>query len=142
MLLWNRRVSGRFFSVALSTNNSYHCLFRPFSENDIQYELQLEIERAKTLASKNQRQPTSASRPAAGFLSANQDPKHVQVIRFYEDLTNLIIPNIKMQPGRFLDMPEWILNCCYTYNDVTDKEAGSKSQSRASLCLYGLLTQL
>ncbi|KJA27049.1 hypothetical protein HYPSUDRAFT_212722 [Hypholoma sublateritium FD-334 SS-4] len=96
-------------------------------KKDLKLELQLEIERGKNLASKSQRQPTSVTRPAAGFLSAHQDPKHSQAIKFYEDLTNLIIPNIRMQPGRFLDIPEWILNCCYTYNDVTDKEAGSKS---------------
>lgn len=110
-----------------SNQNAHHCLLHLFSEKDLKYELQLEIERGKTLASKSQRQPTSVTRPPAGFLSAHQDPKHMQAIKFYEDLTNLIIPNIKIQPGRFLDMPEWILNCCYTHNDVTDKESGSKS---------------
>jgi len=67
------------------------------------------------------------TRSNAGFVSSSQDPKLSQIVRFYEDLTNLIIPHIKMQPGRFLDTPEWILNCCYTYNDVTDKEAEPKS---------------
>jgi len=45
------------------------------------------------------------------------DPKLGEIIKFYEDLTNLIVPNMKLQKGKYLDTDEWLLNCVYSYTD-------------------------
>lgn len=91
--------------------------------------MKAEIERTKVLASKAQRQPMgSVSRPNGGLIPPHEDPKMGEVIKFYEDLTNLIVPSIKVQPGRYLKTDECLLTCCYTYKDVTDKDAIPKSE--------------
>jgi hypothetical protein len=104
-------------------------LFPP-SENDLRVELQAEIERGKTMATKLQRLPASASRPrTANGLSSVDDPKLAEIIKFYEDLTNLIVPNMKLQKGHFLDTDEWFLNCIYSYIDEgAQNPVGSRSK--------------
>jgi hypothetical protein len=78
------------------------------------------------MASKLQRLPpvSAASRPrTVNGLSSTDDPKLGEIIRFYEDLTNLIVPNMKLQKGKYLGTDEWILNCVYSYVDE-----GAKNQ--------------
>jgi hypothetical protein len=90
-----------------------------FSEDDLRIELQEEIERGKTMASKLQRLPpasAAASRPRTlNGLSSTDDLRVGEIIKFYEDLTNLIVPNMKLQNGKFFGTDEWILNCVYSY---------------------------
>lgn len=94
--------------------------------DDLRYELQLEIERAKSLSS--QKPPDSASRGRQGrVLGPNEDPKMAEVVRFYEDLTNLLVTDIKPQPGRYLLLEDWLLTCVYSYRDVVDARSSSKS---------------
>ncbi|KAF8965292.1 hypothetical protein BDZ97DRAFT_1918430 [Flammula alnicola] len=91
----------------------------------------LQQNKRKLSASKaqQQRQPHgSASRAHTGpMVPMNQDPKYAEVLKFYEDLSNVIVPNIKVLPGRYLHMDEWLLSCCYTHKDVMDKTAIPKS---------------
>lgn len=88
--------------------------------NDLRYELQAEIERTKSLSS--QRQPKIAARARRGrVLSPNEDPKMAEVVRFYEDLTDLLVTDIKPQPARYLQLDDWLLTCLYTYQDVVGK---------------------
>ena len=72
------------------------------------------------MATKLQRlPPASASRPrTVNGLSSTDDLKVGEIIKFYEDLTNLIVPNMKLQKGKYLGTDEWLLNCVYSYVDV------------------------
>ncbi|KAF9484696.1 hypothetical protein BDN70DRAFT_945406 [Pholiota conissans] len=94
--------------------------------SDLKYELKAEIERSSSLLAKSQRQPMSSGPRSHGAIIGT-DPKMTELIKFYEDLSNLIVPNIKVQPGRYLKTEESILSCCYTYRDVTNPAAASKS---------------
>ena len=80
------------------------------------------------MASKLQRlPPASAPRPrTVNGLSSTDDLRVGEIIKFYEDLTNLIVPNMKLQKGKYLSTDEWILNCVYSYVDE-----GGKSQKPA-----------
>ena len=88
-------------------------------------ELNAEIERSKELAAKSSRNPPSALR---GRPAGADDPKHAAVIRFYEDLTNLLVCNIKLQRGRYFGLDEWLLSCVFTYTD-TDNDTPSTQKS-------------
>ena len=104
-----------------------------FSEDDLRIELQAEIDRGNTMANKLQRlPPASVSRPrTVNGLSSTDDPKLGEIIKFYEDLTNLIVPNMKLQKGKYLGTDEWILNCVYSYVDEgakNQKPADSRSE--------------
>ncbi|KAF8809100.1 hypothetical protein BYT27DRAFT_7232467 [Phlegmacium glaucopus] len=101
------------------------------SENDLRIELQAEIDRGKTMANKLQRMPPSTSRPRTGNgLSSTDDPKLAEIIKFYEDLTNLIVPSMKLGKGKYLDTDEWILNCVYSYTDEVAQKDKGQSDSR------------
>jgi hypothetical protein len=83
---------------------------------ELKYELEAEIERSSELA-KSSRNPPSVFR---GRPAGADDPKHAEVIRFYEDLTNFLVCNMKLQRGKYFDLDEWILSCVYTYSDAED----------------------
>ncbi|KAG6889815.1 hypothetical protein C0995_014292 [Termitomyces sp. Mi166 len=86
------------------------------TEKNLRSDLSAEIERSATLATKANRVPPSASR-GGGRPASSDDPKHVEVVRFYEDVTNLLITRMKAIPGRYLGLDEWVLTCIYTFFD-------------------------
>lgn len=92
-------------------------LQRHFPEKDLRYELKVEVNKSKDLAIKLGQNPPGVARFKAG--SAVPDPKHGEVIKFYEDLTNLLITNVKPQPSKS-DDSEWILSCIFTFVDTDD----------------------
>ncbi|KIM48770.1 hypothetical protein M413DRAFT_85733 [Hebeloma cylindrosporum] len=104
--------------------------------NNLRIELKTENERAKTLAANAQRRPPSASRNRPGGLfSSNADPKQAIITKFYEDLTNLLVPHMKPQNGKYLDIDDWLLSCVFTHRDVTDENSEPKSlQFNLRLC--------
>ncbi|KAF9265599.1 hypothetical protein L218DRAFT_148762 [Marasmius fiardii PR-910] len=77
-------------------------------ERELKYELQLERE-----AQKN-RPPGSAQRGGRGTVLGSDDPKNTQVIKFYEDLTNLLVTNMKPIPAQSKE-EDWSLTCIYSY---------------------------
>ena len=83
------------------------------SENELRYELKAEIERSKVLSDKSIRTPQAAARSRV----AGEDPKNAEVIRLYEDLTDLLIPNMKHQASHGPGTDEWIFKCIYTYSE-------------------------
>ena len=87
------------------------------------------------MASKLQRlPPASVSRPrTVNGLSSTDDLKVGEIIKFYEDLTNLIVPNMKSQKGKYLGTDEWILNCVYSYVD-DDTQSQKPVDSRSECC--------
>ena len=88
------------------------------------------------MASKLQRLPPSVSRPRTGNgLSSMDDPKLAEIIKFYEDLTNLIVPNMKLQKGKYLNTEEWLLNCVYSYTEeVTQHKPLPDTRSKCFFC--------
>ncbi|KAF8643831.1 hypothetical protein AX16_008848 [Volvariella volvacea WC 439] len=77
-------------------------------EKDLQAELNAEMERARVLAAKV---PKNSQR---GFVD---DPKQTQLIKFYEDLTNLLVTGLKYQ--KLTQDPNekecWVFHCVYSY---------------------------
>ncbi|EGO21082.1 hypothetical protein SERLADRAFT_441471 [Serpula lacrymans var. lacrymans S7.9] len=92
------------------------------SVKDSRLELEAEIDRSKELLAKVSRNPPpSASRvPARRPLGAD-DPKHVEVIKFYEDLTNLLVPSLKFEPNQYYTSEDdTTFTCVYTYVSPED----------------------
>ncbi|KAF8350512.1 hypothetical protein F5887DRAFT_1208823 [Amanita rubescens] len=85
-------------------------------ENELRFELKAEIERSKALADKSIRTPQVAPRSRMAG-AAFEDPKNAEVIRFYEDLTNLLVTSMKHQASHRPGADEWILKCIYTYSE-------------------------
>lgn len=81
------------------------------SENELRYELKAEIERSRVLSDKSVRTPQAVARSRL----AGEDPKNAEVIRLYEDLTDLLVPNMKHQISHGPGADEWIFKCIYTY---------------------------
>lgn len=138
----------------LERTGALNCLYvdRPKSkllaERDVRYELNAEIERSKTLASKAIRSqpPGSGSRGrirgGGGILGAD-DPRNAAVIKFYEDLTNLLVPNLKFEPGKYLGLEETCFTCIYTYMDLTkthNDESERGEEKSKFLCIGFLVT--
>ena len=86
----------------------------------------MEIERSKQLAVKASRNPPSAARGRPGGAD---DPKHSEVIRFYEDLTNLLVCNMKLQKAKHFNLDDWVLSCVYSYTDTNDDSPSSIKKS-------------
>ncbi|GLB34739.1 putative chromosome segregation protein [Lyophyllum shimeji] len=106
---------------------------------DLRLELQTEIKRSTSLNAKlNQKQPLRSGGPV-GRPGGVDDPRHAEVVRFYEDLSNLLVPNMKAQPGKYLDLEDWVLSCIYTFNDdeaADQDKAPNKSLNFTLRCCY------
>lgn len=50
-------------------------------------------------------------------MFGTDEPKNAAVIQLYEDLTNLLIPNMRFESGRYLDLEDRCYTCVYTYVD-------------------------
>lgn len=83
---------------------------------DLEFELKAEIDRSKSLASKGVRPPGSAQK-SRGNILGNEDPKQAVVHKFYEDVTNIIVPHVKHQEPRYHGLDEWTLNCVYVHDE-------------------------
>ena len=62
------------------------------------------------------------------MFASNADPKQAVITKFYEDLTNLLVPHMKPQNGKYLDIDDWLLSCVFTHRDVTDENSIPKSE--------------
>ncbi|KXN92279.1 hypothetical protein AN958_08732 [Leucoagaricus sp. SymC.cos] len=85
-------------------------------EKELRFELKAEIDRANTLAKQAPRHPHPT--PRSGL--AAEDPKHREAIKLYEDLTNIIVLNIRSTPGADGKKDEWQFNCYYTHTNESD----------------------
>ncbi|KAK0228780.1 hypothetical protein IW262DRAFT_1456003 [Armillaria fumosa] len=98
---------------------------------DLRVELQAEIDRANNLAKDPRRPPGSAQRNRGQTVLGAQEPKHGATIKFYEDVTNLLITNVRNEKCTKRDKEEdWILTCIYTYVDEDspgDPDSNGKS---------------
>ena len=67
---------------------------------------------------KGSRAPGSAQK-VRGNILGNDEPKQTTVHKFYEDVTNIIVPNVKHQEPRYPGLDEWVLNCVYVHETET-----------------------
>ncbi|EMD37953.1 hypothetical protein CERSUDRAFT_82184, partial [Gelatoporia subvermispora B] len=86
-------------------------------------DLEAEIERAKALA---RSAPPAAAR--AGAPRAADDRKHAEVIKLYEDMTNFLITNVKIEKSPSLELEELVYMCIYTAG-----QEGQDTEVRPSL---------
>ena len=49
---------------------------------------------------------------------ANVDPKYDKVVRLYEDVTNLLVINVKEEVNPETDLPETIFRCLWTHSSA------------------------
>ena len=76
-------------------------------------ELNAEIERSKSLAS---RAPGPVASRSAKPTSS--EPRNTPVIKLYEDMTNILITNVKVEKSPdWPDVDEESLTCIYTYTN-------------------------
>lgn len=111
----------------------------------MRYELNAEIERSKSLASKSVRRnqpPGSGSRGRSrpGGMFGADEPKNTAVIKFYEDITNLLIPGLRFEPGRYLDAEETCFTCIYTYMDLERNEEAEKGIEKSTFRVFIFIT--
>ncbi|KZP21206.1 hypothetical protein FIBSPDRAFT_953935 [Athelia psychrophila] len=102
------------------------------TERELRFELAAEIERSKALVVKQP--PGSATRgggarPRGGGIFGTDEPKNAAVIQLYEDLTNLLVPNMRFETGKYLDLDDKCFTCVYTYVDQTGNDQGAMEQS-------------
>ncbi|KAH9950253.1 hypothetical protein B0H21DRAFT_724014 [Amylocystis lapponica] len=81
-------------------------------EKILQSDLQAEIQRGKTLASRNPALPVGRApvKPA-------EDPANGRVVRLYEDMTNFLITGAKIEKSQYFDLDETVFTCIYTHKD-------------------------
>ncbi|KAF7363625.1 hypothetical protein MSAN_01019600 [Mycena sanguinolenta] len=93
-------------------------------QKDLQYEIKIERENSQ----KAPRNPPSAPRGRGpnGVLGSD-DPKHSELVKFYEDVTNLLVMDIKIQESKYLKLDECALTCLYTYVDKTGSPESRRS---------------
>ncbi|KAJ6630578.1 hypothetical protein B0H10DRAFT_835499 [Mycena sp. CBHHK59/15] len=93
-------------------------------QSDLQYEIKTERENSQKAA----RNPPSALRGRGPHaLLGSDDPKHSELVRFYEDVTNLLVTDIKMQAPKYFNLEEWSFTCVYTYTDKSGSEESKRS---------------
>src|ERR1700722_17894058 len=92
------------------------------SVKDAQIELKAEIERSKVLGSKAA--PSSSKNRTS--VDAGENLKNTEVLKLYEDMTNLLVTNVRYQKGKYLEYDDCILTCVYTYlneNNSSDEKS-------------------
>jgi hypothetical protein len=100
---------------------------------EAQSDLKVEIERSKALSSKPPF-PSSQKKTPVGI--AGENVKNTEVLRLYEDATNLLVTNVRYQKGLYFDYEDCILTCIYTYinqNSSSDDHEGAASTSSHEL---------
>ncbi|KAF9227809.1 hypothetical protein BS17DRAFT_774354 [Gyrodon lividus] len=87
---------------------------------DANHERDVEIERSKELLARAAPKGTPSNlRSHARRPFGTDDPKMIEVIKFYEDMSNLLVTNVKFETVPGSEEPEIIFHCIYTYFEMT-----------------------
>ncbi|KAF9246422.1 hypothetical protein BU15DRAFT_70516 [Melanogaster broomeanus] len=90
------------------------------SVQDANRERDTEIQRSKELLARAAPKGTpSNSRSHTRRPFGADDPKITEVIKFYEDMSNLLVTNVKFETVPDEEEPEVIFHCIYTYFEMT-----------------------
>jgi hypothetical protein len=118
-----------------------------FLVQDLRSELKAEIERSKMLAANASRKtPMLSQARSPGTILGNDSPKNTEVIKLYEDLTNLLVPNIKFTTGHWFQLPEVTFTCVYTFvpspSEEEEMDDDDKGKSKRNGLIPDAMTQL
>ncbi|KAL0066436.1 hypothetical protein AAF712_006478 [Marasmius tenuissimus] len=83
-------------------------------KEDLERIMEQEVEDLRRERENLVKKPPGSAQRGRGNPLGYDDPKHTEVIKFYEDSTNLLIPHLKVQPGNH-GKDDWILTCIYSY---------------------------
>ncbi|KIJ10501.1 hypothetical protein PAXINDRAFT_119493 [Paxillus involutus ATCC 200175] len=90
------------------------------SVQDANRERDAEIERSKELLARAAPKGTPSNpRSHARRPFGTDDPKMTEVIKFYEDMSNLLVTNVKFENVPGSEEPEILFHCIYTYFEMT-----------------------
>jgi hypothetical protein len=107
-----------------------HSLTKQAAVQDARSELKAEIERSKTLASNPSRKtPAFPQGRSQGTILGNDNPKNTEVIKLYEDLTNLLVPVLRFSTGNYFHLSEANFTCIYTFVPRSEDEGKAKSKT-------------
>ncbi|KII89147.1 hypothetical protein PLICRDRAFT_597375 [Plicaturopsis crispa FD-325 SS-3] len=111
-------------------------------ERDLRHELRLEVQRSQSLASKARTGPPSAQRPGRpGGVLGSDNPHNADVVKFYEDLTNLLVINKKNDRGEYYELvgvEDTVFICVYSNSQDIRGNAQEKSLSFSLRIHYAL----
>ncbi|KAJ7063480.1 hypothetical protein C8F01DRAFT_1081944 [Mycena amicta] len=108
---------------------------------DLQYEIGVERERSQKAAARNPQSGPARSRGPNAVLGSD-DPKHAELIKFYEDITNTLVTDIKIQEPTYFGLNEWNLTCIYTYADKLGSDESKRREPQPSSAGLGFLLRL
>ncbi|KAJ3826450.1 hypothetical protein F5880DRAFT_1713603 [Lentinula raphanica] len=86
------------------------------TEKELIFELEIEKKNYMTLKAKT---PHAPARPQSTVVGLD-GPSDVQLVRLYEDTTNLLVTRLKPQPSEYLNLDDWAATCIFTYTSSND----------------------
>lgn len=90
---------------------------------EVTRERDAEIERSKELLARvAPKVPPTSSRSHQRRPMGADDPKITEVIKFYEEMSNLLVTNVKFEDVTGSDEQEVIFHCIYTYFEMARRE--------------------
>ncbi|KAJ4475864.1 hypothetical protein C8R41DRAFT_544556 [Lentinula lateritia] len=98
-------------------------LIKESAQREKEVLFELEVEKKNFLAYKAKTQHGSV-RPQGDVLGSDK-PQNLQLVRLYEDSTNLLIVGLKPQRSQHLNFDDWTATCVFTYVSSHDAERHS-----------------
>ncbi|KAF7323137.1 hypothetical protein HMN09_00093900 [Mycena chlorophos] len=92
---------------------------------DLEYEVHVERDnaaRAQKTAARNPAPPARGGGRGPNPVLGADDPKYSELVKFYEDITNTLVTDIKIQDAKYLGLHEWTLTCMYTHADKDNSD--------------------
>ncbi|KAJ3854624.1 hypothetical protein EV368DRAFT_80428 [Lentinula lateritia] len=107
-------------------------LIKESAQREKELVFELEVEKKNLLAYKAKTQHGSV-RPQGDVLGSDK-PQNLQLVRLYEDSTNLLIVGLKPQRSQHLNFDDWTATCVFTY--VSSHDAKRHSLNFMLICRW------
>ncbi|KAH7873628.1 uncharacterized protein C8R40DRAFT_1112879 [Lentinula edodes] len=107
-------------------------LIKESAQREKEVVFELEVEKKNFLAYKAKTQHGSV-RPQGDVLGSDK-PQNLQLVRLYEDSTNLLIVGLKPQRSQYLNFDDWTATCVFTY--VSSHDAKRHSLNFMLICRW------
>ncbi|KAJ3999191.1 hypothetical protein F5050DRAFT_1739379 [Lentinula boryana] len=99
-------------------------------EKELIFELEVEKKNFLTFKAKTQ---NGSARPKSDMLGSDK-PQTLQLVRLYEDSTNLLIVGLKPQRSEYLNLDDWTATCVFTY--ISSNNASKHSLNFILACRW------
>ncbi|KAJ3989180.1 hypothetical protein F5890DRAFT_83082 [Lentinula detonsa] len=99
-------------------------------EKELLFELEVEKKNFLTFKAKTQ---NGSARPKSDMLGSDK-PQTLQLVRLYEDSTNLLIVGLKPQRSEYLNLDDWTATCVFTY--ISSNNASKHSLNFMLTCRW------